>query len=103
MINIQISNPQKKSKEKKENDFFTPFHIDSVCDVRFELEAYVTENKNSIDIWWFYQKSLFNPSFIEIFVNDYMRLVKFFILNPERTYEHFKSHGKKQKFLPPKN
>ena len=66
-------------------------HIDVTQDVKFNLEPYITEYKNGIDLRWVYRKSLFKPLTIEYIANLYMELAGFFAQAPCRSLKSFKT------------
>lgn len=51
------------------------YHIPKVQDGKFELELYVIEYKNGIEINWNYRSSLFKPETMEYIVNEYQKLL----------------------------
>jgi amino acid adenylation domain-containing protein len=66
-------------------------HIDVTQDVKFNLEPYITEYENGIDLRWVYRKSLFKPLTIEYIANLYMELAAFFAQAPCRSLKSCKT------------
>ncbi len=86
------------TQEIKSLEPYDPYHISDTHDVKFDLEPYIIEYKNGIDIRWAYKKSLFDALTIESFVEDYMKLLEFFTTDPHGSYGDFRTAGKKRKF-----
>ncbi len=59
----------------RELEPFTPSHPGQVQDVKFDLEPYVTEYRNGIDMYWAYKKSMFHPAAVESMVKQYIELL----------------------------
>jgi hypothetical protein len=58
-----------------ELDYSSPFHIPRTREVKFDIEVYIAEYKNGIDISWLYRKSMFRSETIEDFSNVYSGLL----------------------------
>jgi non-ribosomal peptide synthetase component F len=76
-------------------DSLDAFHIDHVQDVKFDLEPYITQYENGIDIRWVYRKALFKSATIEFIVNRYIKLLEFFVRDPARNLTQLRSAEKK--------
>jgi hypothetical protein len=79
-------------------DPFKPYHIEGVQDVKFDLEPYVSEYPEGINMYWVYKRSLFKPENIEHIVAEYIKILDFFTGNSRRSYEDFHQRVKKKKF-----
>jgi non-ribosomal peptide synthetase component F len=86
------------SREARELEFYTPYHSSEAFDAKFELEPYIIEYQNGIDIRWAYKKSMFDAPAIESFAADYIKFLEFFTGNPGKSYSDFKAAGKKRQF-----
>ncbi|MCK4761144.1 MAG: hypothetical protein KAW12_03025, partial [Candidatus Aminicenantes bacterium] len=76
---------------------FAPYHIEQAQDVKFEIEAYITEYSDGIDMYWAYKKNMFEPATITHMVDLYIELSEFFGSSPGSTLEEYLSAGKKHK------
>jgi len=90
MLNIQ-------ERAVKQLEPFKPYHIEEVQDVKFDLEPYVTEYQNGIHMYWVYKRKLFKPANIEHIIAEYIKLIDFFADNSHKSYEYYRTRGKKQK------
>ncbi len=59
----------------EELDSLDSYHIPKLQDGKFELELYVIEYKNGIEINWNYRNSLFKPETMEYIVKEYLKLL----------------------------
>ncbi len=95
MLNMQdVTGGQRLSSHE-------PYHIEETQDIKFDIEAYITEYEDGIDIRWAYRKALFEPSTMEYFVGQYIKLLEFFANNPTKSLKDQKAgrkKGKKAKF-----
>jgi hypothetical protein len=72
MLNLQ------EETGEEEIETFPPGHIRGpIPDVKFDIELYVTEYKNGIEVFWNYNKSLFKPSTIELISRGYLKLLNY--------------------------
>ncbi|MCP5102136.1 MAG: amino acid adenylation domain-containing protein, partial [bacterium] len=83
---------------QQEVEVFRAYHIPDSHDAKFDIEPYISEYKNGIDIWWSYKKSIFSPDTLEYFVTDYIKLLEYFCEHPQQSYRDFRATGKKRKF-----
>ncbi|MCK5059263.1 MAG: amino acid adenylation domain-containing protein, partial [Candidatus Aminicenantes bacterium] len=86
-------------KTGRPRDSFEPYHIEEVQDVKFDLEPYVSERPDSIDMYWVYRRNLFKPENIEHIVNEYIKIIDFFTGNSHQSYEDFHKRVKKKKIV----
>jgi acyl carrier protein len=77
---------------------YQPHHLPGTQDVKFDIEPYITEYRNSIDIHWAYKKELFAPATIEYMVEEYSRLIDFFTGEIHKNYKDYKKSNKKHTF-----
>jgi amino acid adenylation domain-containing protein len=69
-----------------ELDSLAPSHIENPGQVKFDLEPYVTEYKNGIQMTWNYKKNLFHPETIAFIANEYIKMIDFLTGNPGKSY-----------------
>jgi non-ribosomal peptide synthetase component F len=75
-----------------------PYHIETVQDVKFQQELYVSQYKNAIEIQVHYRKALFKPATIEYMMGEYKKLLDFIMENPLETLNDYGKSSNKQKF-----
>jgi non-ribosomal peptide synthetase component F len=90
MLNIQ------DKTDTLDMDTFKAYHIPDAHDVKFDIEPYVTEYKNGIDIFWSYRKSMFKPTTIEFMIKEYIKILDFFSHHPNKNYKAFKLTKRKE-------
>ncbi|UCH97564.1 MAG: hypothetical protein JSV88_12130, partial [Candidatus Aminicenantes bacterium] len=73
-------------------------HIENSQDVKFDMEIYVSEYDNGISLFWTYKKSLLDPLEIEFLVEEYIKLINYFIDNFNESYSQYRSKKKKRIF-----
>jgi hypothetical protein len=95
-VSFNMLNIQEKAGEQL--PAFEHHHIAQVQDVKFDLEPYVTEYKNAIQMYWVYKRKLFKPENIEHIIEEYIKLLDFFTTGLHKSYKHYQGKGKKQKF-----
>ncbi|UCH93376.1 MAG: amino acid adenylation domain-containing protein, partial [Candidatus Aminicenantes bacterium] len=54
---------------------FTSHHIEKIQDVKFDLELFIIEHKNSIEMRWNYKKVMFKPASVEYLAGEYLELL----------------------------
>jgi hypothetical protein len=75
---------------------FAPYHTADIGEVKFDMEPYISEYKNGIDISWNYKRGMFKPGTIGYMVKEYIKLLDFFSKNPGKSFKAFKlSKGKR--------
>jgi len=77
---------------------FSPQHLEKAQDVKFDIEPYLTEYRNGIDILCVYKKSLFKPATIAYMFEEYQRLLDHFSQNPGGACGGFQKEEKKHVF-----
>ncbi len=73
-----------------------PIHDNSnpdVSEVKFDLEPYIMEYKNGIEINWAYKKELFHLSTIKYMVSEYNQFVDFFLTLPQKSITDYLELG----------
>jgi amino acid adenylation domain-containing protein len=76
---------------------FEPVHFPDIQEVKYDIEAYVTEYKNGIDIYWSYKKSMFRPATIEYIGGEYIRLIDYFTTHFHKSYKDYRNTRKKRR------
>jgi fengycin family lipopeptide synthetase D len=71
-------------------------HIPDISDIKFDIELYIVEYKNTIDIIWTYRKNMFHRDSIDFLMKDYIELVEFFSRNPGESYKAYKLSKRKE-------
>ena len=66
----------------RELELFEPVHIPEAHEVKFDLEAYVTEYSSGIEIYWAYRKSLFKPETVVGIAAKFNKFLEYFVANP---------------------
>ncbi|HLP59831.1 MAG TPA: amino acid adenylation domain-containing protein, partial [Candidatus Deferrimicrobium sp.] len=61
-------------------------HTSNPVEVKFDLEPYITEYKNGLQVYWSYKKNLFRPETIAYIADEYIRMIDFFSRNSETSY-----------------
>jgi acyl carrier protein len=79
-------------------DSFAPYHETNLMDVKFDIEVYIAEFKNGINIYCKYRKELFKPSTIEYNMKEYISLLEFCVNFPGKTYNDYRKKEKKHTF-----
>ncbi|UCH96423.1 MAG: hypothetical protein JSV88_06120, partial [Candidatus Aminicenantes bacterium] len=74
-------------------------HIESIQDVKFDMEVYITEYENGILLYWTYKKSLYDPMDIQYVAGEYIKLLDFFTGHSKRTFAEYKNTKRKKKPL----
>ncbi|MCP5052181.1 MAG: hypothetical protein GY940_33750, partial [bacterium] len=90
MTNIQDAG------QLKEIENFEPQHIDEAQDAKFDLETYFSEFGNGIDMFWSYKKHMFRPAVIGYMAEEYIRMLEFFVKNPDSSCKSYKKRLKKK-------
>jgi acyl carrier protein len=74
------------------------FHNVEIQNVKFDLEPYITEYENAIEIIVNYNKNLFKPKTVEYMMEKYRELIVFFALNPGKEIREYKDTRKRRSF-----
>ena len=75
-----------------------PRHTAKTRDVKFDLEWYVTEYLNGIEINCVYNAGLFKPKRIEYIMSKYIDYVKKVAKNPDKQLKDYFAEGKRRQF-----
>jgi len=73
-------------------------HNENIQNVKFDLEPYVCEYNNGIEVIVNYNKDLFKPKTIEYMMEKYRGLIEFFALNPDKQIKEYKETKKRRSF-----
>jgi tyrocidine synthetase-3 len=65
-------------------------HAENYIEVKFDLEPYITEYKNGLQIYWSYKKNLFRPETIAYIAKEYIQLMDYFSRNPGESYIEYR-------------
>lgn len=68
---LNIPTPQQGDIES-----FAPFHETETMDIKFDIEPYIIEYRNGMEIFWSYKKALFKPATIEYIAQAYTDLLQ---------------------------
>jgi non-ribosomal peptide synthetase component F len=93
MLNLQ------DATRTQQLDSFEPDHTDITQDIKFDLEPYIIEYENGIEMRWVYRKALFEPATVEYIINLYIKLLEFFTRDPGQTLNRYKKEEKKKKTI----
>jgi amino acid adenylation domain-containing protein/FkbM family methyltransferase len=63
-------------------------------DVKFDLEAYITEYTDGIAVYWAYKKNMFEPATIQYILDEYKKQMEFFGKNPGQSLRDYLTGGK---------
>jgi len=74
------------------------FHNENIQNVKFEIEPYITEYNNGIEINVNYNKNRFKPENIEYIMEKYRKLIEFFALHPNKQIGQYKETKKRRSF-----
>jgi len=74
------------------------FHNENIQNVKFDLEPYITEYSNGIEIIVNYDKNLFKPKNIEYMMEKYRELIEFFAMHPDKQIKEYKETKKRRSF-----
>ncbi len=73
---------------------FEPVQIPEAHEVKFDLEAYVSEYSSGIEIYWAYRKSLFKPETIAEIAAKFTSFLEYFVANPGMSLNRFPANEK---------
>jgi acyl carrier protein len=66
-------------------------------DVKFHMEAYITEYTDGIAVYWAYKKNMFEPATIEYILDEYKKQMEFFSKNPGKSLTDYLTGGIREK------
>jgi hypothetical protein len=91
MLNIAgVKNMQKPVMDK-------PYHMPDTQEVKYDIEVYVTEYEDKIDIYWTYKKEIYAPSTIEFMMKEYAKIADFFTNCSCQSYNDYKKSIEQEK------
>jgi amino acid adenylation domain-containing protein len=90
---INISNKEAVPLENPDS-----LHNENIQNVKFDIEPYICEYSNGIEIIVNYNKDLFKPKTIEYMMEKYRKLIEFFALNPDKQIKEYKETKKRRSF-----
>ena len=73
-------------------------HIPGTQNAKFDLEPYILEYRNGIEITVSYDRNLFKAENIEYMMEQYRKMVEFFAFNPEKKLSEYKNEKKRKLF-----
>lgn len=78
-------------------DCLDAYHICKIQDVKFDMELYVKEYNNGLELYCNFKKSLFLPEQIEYMMKDYLQILKDISVSPNKSIKEllFKKKNKK--------
>ncbi|HLP61226.1 MAG TPA: amino acid adenylation domain-containing protein, partial [Candidatus Deferrimicrobium sp.] len=65
-------------------------HVVNPVEVKFDLEPYITEYKNGLQIYWSYKKNMFRPETIAYIAHEYIKISDFFTANEGKSYRDYR-------------
>jgi non-ribosomal peptide synthetase component F len=65
-------------------------HFPFLQNAKFDIEPYITEYNNGIEISWIYRQAVFSATAFENFVNDFVKLLGCFAADPHKSYMEYK-------------
>ncbi|MCP5049242.1 MAG: hypothetical protein GY940_18880, partial [bacterium] len=77
-------------------------HLDNypIPNVKFDIQPFVSEYKNAIQVDIAYNRNRFKPQNIEFMMQKYRKLIDFFALNPQSKIEDYRETRKRKFFKP---
>jgi tyrocidine synthetase-3 len=76
---------------------FAPHHIPQAHEVKFDIEPYITEYRNGIEMYWAYKKSLFAPETIGYLASEYIKLMDFFVKQPGKNLKDYRRFSSRRR------
>ncbi|MCU0287507.1 MAG: amino acid adenylation domain-containing protein, partial [Acidobacteria bacterium] len=61
-------------------------HIANPVEIKFDLEPYITEYKNGLQIYWSYKKNMFRPETIAYIAGEYIQIIDFLTRDAGKSY-----------------
>ncbi|UCH97643.1 MAG: hypothetical protein JSV88_12560, partial [Candidatus Aminicenantes bacterium] len=86
------------SKETVPLENTASLHTPETQNVKFQLEPYISEYSNGIEIIVSYNKDRFKPENIEYMMEKYQKLMEFFAIHPHNQIKDFKETSKRRSF-----
>jgi len=76
---------------------FEPEHMEHTQDIKFDLEPYISEYRDGIEMYWAYKKKMFEPATIQYMINLYIKMLAFFAKDPGQSLKSYRSEERKQR------
>ncbi|MCP5107644.1 MAG: hypothetical protein GY950_29925, partial [bacterium] len=92
MLNI------KENTAGKALEPFEPYHLPEAREIKFDIEVYVTEYENGIEMHWAYRKSLFAPETAAFIAAEFIKLMEYFVKDTGMGLRDYRGAGKKRRF-----
>jgi tyrocidine synthetase-3 len=73
-----------------------PYHRTDIQGVKYDLEPYLVEFRNGIEVLWSYKKQLFQSGTIAYMFREYIKMLDYFTTNPHSSYKVYKQGRKKR-------
>ncbi len=86
---LNFGDAELRVSTKTETAMIQPSSDSYMAEVKFDLEPYIREYNNGIEINWAYKKELYNEATIEYMVTEYTNLVDFFMDAPEKSFSDY--------------
>jgi amino acid adenylation domain-containing protein len=77
---------------------FDSYQLADFNDVKFDIEPYIKEYKNGIDIFLSYRENMFNPGTIAYMMKEYTKMLEFFSSNPGKSFNDYKITKRKKEY-----
>ncbi|MCP4154471.1 MAG: hypothetical protein GY757_42495, partial [bacterium] len=100
MLNIRGTAQGKQQEDMKEEqqEKNGTQHTPHVQEVKFDIEPYISETNEGIQMDWRYKKDLFKPGTIEYIATEYIRILRYFGEKPQNKIKEFSQKTKKRGF-----
>jgi amino acid adenylation domain-containing protein len=85
-------------EEPEQPVVYRPGHLPEAREVKYDIEPYIKEYKEHINIYWVYKKAIFTPAAIEYMVEEYTKIAHFFTKNIDKSYDDYKNSNQKRTF-----
>jgi hypothetical protein len=74
----------------------TSYHTGEIQDVKFDIEPYISEYSNGIEISTAYNKNLFAADDVAYMMEKYRNLIEFFAMKPDKKLKDWHEKEKKK-------
>jgi len=93
MINLEAIGPSREEPAPG------PGHTPETQEVKFDIELYVHDDHQGLDLDWRYRKSAFKPATIEYIAGEYGRILDFFTAHPgNKLQDHWSGKTRRKSF-----
>jgi hypothetical protein len=79
---------------------FEPYHLPDVQDIKFDIEIYVRQYSNGLQVFWAFRKSLFSAETAAYIAAEFNRIMGYFVGNTGMSLDDYRSSAEKQHSLP---